>query len=111
VPPLPVELTSFLPSVNGSRVVLKWQTATEVNNYGFEIQRSKAGILSSSFETIGFVNGNGKSNSTKSYSFTDQPTGGTSFSYRLKQMKKVKNLWKFGLNYYRKCLILTLGKS
>ena len=41
--PLPVELTSFTAVVNGSNVNLKWQTATEVQNYGFEVQRSEAG--------------------------------------------------------------------
>ncbi|MBK7501144.1 MAG: hypothetical protein IPI19_19260 [Ignavibacteriales bacterium] len=34
--PLPVELTSFTASVIGSKVKLNWQTATEINNYGFE---------------------------------------------------------------------------
>lgn len=36
---LPVELTSFSASVNGGSVVLNWQTATEVNNYGFQVER------------------------------------------------------------------------
>ncbi len=96
---LPVELTSFTAVVNGSNVNLKWQTATEVQNYGFEVQRSAAegeprqgrevgGQRSevSNWEKIGFVQGAGNSNSPKYYSFTDQPTGGTSFSYRLKQI-------------------------
>ena len=96
---LPVELTSFTAAVYGSSVNLKWQTATEVQNYGFEVQRSAAegeprqgrearGQRSevSNWEKIGFVAGAGNSNSPKYYSFTDQPTGGTSFSYRLKQI-------------------------
>ena len=37
--PLPVELTSFTASVNQLNADLKWSTATEVNNYGFEIER------------------------------------------------------------------------
>ncbi len=41
IDPLPVELTSFIESINGSKIILNWQTATEVNNYGFEIQRSE----------------------------------------------------------------------
>ncbi|MCL6097089.1 MAG: T9SS type A sorting domain-containing protein, partial [Bacteroidetes bacterium] len=66
-----------------------------VNNYGFEVQRGVSsqseGLLSeksvaSSWEKIGFVAGHGNSNSPKSYTFTDQPSGGTSFSYRLKQI-------------------------
>jgi len=38
--PLPVELISFTSNVSGSQVALNWQTATEVNNFGFEIERS-----------------------------------------------------------------------
>ena len=37
---LPVELTSFTANVNKNEVTLNWQTATEVNNYGIEIERS-----------------------------------------------------------------------
>ena len=37
--PLPVELSSFLASIIGSSVKLDWRTETEVNNYGFEIER------------------------------------------------------------------------
>ena len=36
---IPVELTSFTASSNGNEVTLNWSTATELNNYGFEIQR------------------------------------------------------------------------
>ena len=39
-PPLPVELISFNASVHDSKVKLNWTTATEVNNLGYEIQRS-----------------------------------------------------------------------
>jgi len=85
--PLPVELTSFTASVIGSKVKLNWQTATEINNYGFEIERAS---LSASplqvWEKIGFVNGNGNSNSQKSYSFTDENISTGKYSYRLKQI-------------------------
>ncbi len=87
--PLPVELSSFSASINNQLVELKWQTATEVNNYGFEIQRSAVGSqksVVSSWEKIGFVIGNGNSNSPKKYSFVDNPSGGTKFQYRLKQI-------------------------
>ncbi len=36
---LPVELTSFTAAVAGNNVTLKWHTATEVKNYGFDIER------------------------------------------------------------------------
>ena len=37
--PLPVELTSFTAMVIGKSISLNWKTATEINNYGFEIHR------------------------------------------------------------------------
>jgi len=81
---LPVELNSFSASVaNGSTVNLSWETATEVNNYGFDVERSSG---NSDWQKIGFVAGSGNSNSPKEYSFADNPSGGTSFSYRLKQI-------------------------
>ncbi len=93
--PLPVELTSFTSNVIGNKVELNWRTATEVNNYGFEVQRLAVSnqLLANSQELnangwskIGFVQGNGNSNSPKNYSFIDQPTGGKEFKYRLKQI-------------------------
>ena len=83
--PLPVELSSFSALVNLNNVSLNWKTATEVNNYGFEVER-KANE-SAGWEKIGFINGSGNSNSNKDYNFTDKNlTGGTKFSYRLKQI-------------------------
>jgi hypothetical protein len=81
--PLPVELSSFSASVNIGTVTLKWQTSTETNNHGFDIERSST---NNDFNKIGFVAGSGNSNSPKDYSYMDQPTGGTSFSYRIKQI-------------------------
>ena len=81
--PLPVELSTFSASVSSGTVTLKWQTATEVNNLGFDIERSS---LNNTFNKIGFVPCSGNSNSPKNYSFTDEPSGGISFYYRLKQI-------------------------
>ena len=81
---LPVELTSFNALVSNNNVKLNWQTATELNNYGFEIERKVNN--SSNWNKIGFVEGNGNSNTVHNYSFTDLPTGGTNFMYRLKQV-------------------------
>ena len=71
--PLPVELSSFTASIVGSAVKLNWRTETEVNNYGFEVERMSTvkGQTSDDWIKIGFVNGNGNSNSPKSYSFID----------------------------------------
>lgn len=83
--PLPVELTSFTASTQSATVTLNWQTATEVNNYGFEIERSTSSI-DNNWEKIGFIDGNGNSNSPKSYSFIDDATGYGKVLYRLKQI-------------------------
>lgn len=81
---LPVELTSFTAHLDGKIVELRWATATEVNNYGFEVQKSEAGNQSAEWVTIGFVKGNGNSNSPKEYSFTDPLD--LNLCYRLKQI-------------------------
>ncbi len=36
---MPVELTSFTAKVFGNSILLNWQTSTEINNYGFEVER------------------------------------------------------------------------
>ncbi|MDP3831273.1 MAG: T9SS type A sorting domain-containing protein [Ignavibacteriaceae bacterium] len=101
--PLPVELTSFSALLINKEVKLNWQTATEINNYGFEIERSENRSQKSEgnnteqvWETIGFVEGNGNSNSPKEYSFTDASAmlstsssssfGASKLIYRLKQI-------------------------
>ncbi|MBK8944021.1 MAG: T9SS type A sorting domain-containing protein [Ignavibacteriae bacterium] len=87
--PLPVELTSFTLNLSENKIELNWETATEVNNYGFEIERLKTNIIikDSEWEKIGFVEGHGNSNSPKYYSFKDNllETSGK-YSYRLKQI-------------------------
>jgi hypothetical protein len=81
----PVELVSFSAQILEGKVKLAWETATEIDNYGFEIQRS-AGGGDFNFEKIGFVQGHGNSNSPKRYSFSDDfPPAGKSL-YRLKQI-------------------------
>jgi hypothetical protein len=82
----PVELVSFSASVNGSVVSLNWTTATEVNNYGFEVERL-AQQSEGRWTNIGFVAGNGSTNSPHTYVFTDTVTAGT-YSYRLKQIDR-----------------------
>ncbi len=80
---LPVELSSFTSSVSGQAVNLSWSTATEVDNYGFEVQKSEN---QSDWSTIGFVHGSGNSNSNKQYAYTDQQAGTGTIYYRLKQI-------------------------
>ena len=82
--PLPVELTLFEAQSLESSVHLNWTTATEVQNYGFEIERSENG---NDWNTIGFVQGNGNSNSAKQYEYNDTEVSGFPvLYYRLKQI-------------------------
>ncbi len=50
----PVELISFTAINNDNEIILNWKTATEINNYGFQVERQKA-KGESSWEEIGFV--------------------------------------------------------
>lgn len=80
---LPIKITSFTARKNGKEVALNWQTANEINNKGFQIQRSAAGI---SWTNIGFVNGSLNSSIEKNYQFSDaSPLPGKNF-YRLAQL-------------------------
>ncbi len=80
---IPVELTSFTTSVISGKVNLNWQTATETNNYGFEVERKTAG---QEFTKVGFVGGYGTTTEVKSYSFADNSVTSGSYTYRLKQV-------------------------
>ena len=91
--PLPVELVSFIAFTQLNIVELNWQTATEVNNYGFEIERTSTPLNprteggAEEWETLGFVDGHGNSNLTNDYSYTDISTPlSNQLSYRLKQI-------------------------
>jgi len=83
--PLPVELSSFTAAYINSSILLKWKTETEVNNYGFIIEKR---IHGADWYSIAFVQGHGNSNSPKQYSYTDSDifAGGNIFQYRLKQI-------------------------
>lgn len=82
---LPVELTSFTATATAGKVNLVWNTATEINNSGFEIERSFNG---NTFFTVGFVKGNGTTTEPKSYSYSDaiELRGIENIYYRLKQV-------------------------
>jgi hypothetical protein len=85
--PLPVELSSFNAVQIGSTVLLKWRTETEINNFGFDLERTNEPNGSvQHWNNIGFVSGSGNSNSPKDYSFTDNPAIGSKYYYRLKQI-------------------------
>ena len=81
--PLPVELNSFTASVTENGIELNWITVTEVNNYGFEVQRS---TNEKNWQLLGFIQGSGNSNSPHQYSYFDSKINFGKYSYRLKQI-------------------------
>lgn len=86
---IPVELVSFNATIqNENEVILEWSTATETNNRGFEIQRLQDYKITKlkDWKKIGFVEGNGTTTETTSYSFTDTGLATGKYYYRLKQV-------------------------
>lgn len=82
---LPVELTSLTAATQGvNNAILRWSTATEVNNQGFEVERRAEGTMA--WAKIGFVAGAGTSNSPKEYSYQDVNVAPGVHVYRLKQI-------------------------
>lgn len=90
--PLPIELVSFTGECKAGNVSIHWETASEINNDFFSVERSSDG---ESFETIGTIKGAGNNNNFTGYDFNDSqvshlPTGEQGSSahpifYRLKQ--------------------------
>ncbi|MCB2204422.1 T9SS type A sorting domain-containing protein [bacterium] len=84
--PLPVELTAFAARRKDAVVELRWTTATELNNHGFDIERAPG--KDAPFEKIGFVNGAGTSNRELSYRFNDEMPLRGGACYRLRQIDR-----------------------
>ena len=80
---IPVELTLFSGSYENGVVNLNWVTATEINNFGFEVERRND---YSPYESIGFINGNGTSTNRVTYNFVDENLSANKYYYRLKQI-------------------------
>lgn len=81
----PVELAGFVTNVNSDTVTLAWSTALELNNSGFEIDRSEDGV---NWEILGFIEGAVNSYNLKFYYFIDNTlaTSPKHYIYRLKQI-------------------------
>jgi len=91
-PLLPVELLSFTASCDKQNVILKWNTATEINNLYFTVERSNEGI---NWQEVGTVAGTGNSTSQQTYSLTDVQADNKASFYRLKQTD-VNGNYKYG---------------
>ncbi|KAB2925396.1 MAG: T9SS type A sorting domain-containing protein, partial [Bacteroidetes bacterium] len=92
--PLSVELTSFTATAKRFNAELAWGTATETDNYGFEVERRLAGTVNAgvapaeAWSKVGFVEGNGTTNAPKEYSYTDRNLKAGKYVYRLKQVDR-----------------------
>ena len=83
---LPVTFLNFSGYKDGTSNLLRWATANENNNRGFEVQRSSDGI---NYSVLDFVNSkalNGNSSSVLNYTVTDHNATGIRQYYRLRQM-------------------------
>jgi murein tripeptide amidase MpaA len=80
---IPVEGPLYQASVFKNEVELYWETISETNNRGFEIQRKKD---SENYIILGFVQGNGTTTNWSQYSFIDENVKPGSYSYRIKQL-------------------------
>lgn len=81
---LPIELIYFEGFAISNGILIRWGTATEVNNFGFEVQRADTSMI---FEYVDFVPGSGNSNSPKHYFLIDSTLPGPGlYLYRLKQI-------------------------
>jgi len=89
--PLPVEVAGFEGTAIESGVQLTWQTASETNNAGFEVQRKAPGKPAAAWQEIGFVESRadeGTTSEPRRYQFTDEdiPFETDELRYRLRQV-------------------------
>ncbi len=85
--PLPIQLAYLNAVINTNGLVnVRWGTVSEINNYGFEVQKSQ--VATGSFVSIpnSFIAGHGTTNEPHQYAFIDNTTQSGSWYYRLKQM-------------------------
>lgn len=80
----PVELVAFTGEAFKNTITLEWSTASETNNYGFEIQRQDN--KTETWEKAGFVGGKGTTSLPQRYQFSEKITQLGSYGYRLKQI-------------------------
>ncbi len=85
---VPVELTSFNAVNKEGEVTLRWQTATETNNSGFQIERLKNSRTEklNDWKTLDFIDGNGTTTEVHNYVYTDESVEHGNYLYRLKQI-------------------------
>ncbi len=84
---LPVELVSFTGEELEGSIKLNWETESETNNAGFEVQwKPENNQLNEEWKTLNFIEGNFNSNSLQEYSYTHASPSKRNNYYRLKQV-------------------------
>jgi len=79
-----VSLVDFSGSLKADAMHLTWRTAEEVNNAGFEVERSEDGT---NFRSIAWVDGHGTTTDFKDYYYDDKNLReGKTYYYRLRQV-------------------------
>ena len=79
---LPVELTVFEAVLDAPSVVLSWQTASETNNAGFDVEQ----LLRGDYQKVGFVPGAGTTQEARAYTFRIDNLRAGDHTFRLKQV-------------------------
>ncbi len=81
---VPVELITFEAVTDKNNVLLKWSTATESNNLGFDVQRREKN--SDTWKILDFVKGHGTTATSHFYMYYDNTLQAGTYLYRLKQI-------------------------
>ncbi len=79
---IPVELVAFSAQTNGTAVSLNWETASETNNAGFEVQMQNG----EDWDVLSFVEGNGTTTEAQTYSYNAGDMAVGTHAFRLKQI-------------------------
>ena len=78
----PVELVAFTGVATSLSVTLSWETASETNNSGFEVQMQNG----EGWDVLSFVEGHGTTTEAQTYSYSAEGMGVGTHVFRLKQI-------------------------
>ena len=81
---LPVELATFDAALDGKTALLRWATASELNNAGFSVEHAAPGL--EAFQDLGFVEGYGTTTQARDYAFRTGVLAPGTHRFRLKQI-------------------------
>jgi len=82
--PVQIEINNYnVYTYNENKIILEWKTLSEINNFGFEIEKSRDKL---NWRKIGFIKGYGTTYSENSYIFHENENSAGKYYYRLKQI-------------------------